>query len=79
MSRTQRKYDHERKVQAFKLAREIVGAKAAKGLGLPEWTIYTWLRAVRSGTLDISDGAHTPESARSLAEERAMLRTRVKD
>lgn len=66
MSRTQRKYDHEYKVQAVKLAREIGGAKAAKELGIPEGTIHTWLKAVRAGTLDIGDGAHTPESAMSL-------------
>ena len=30
MARGQRKYDHEYKVQAVKLAREIGGAKAAK-------------------------------------------------
>ena len=29
--------------------------------------------------MDIGDGAHTPESAMSLAEELAMLRKRVKD
>ena len=51
MSRTQRKYDHEYKVQAVKLAREIGGAKAAKELGIPEGTIHTWLKAVRAGTL----------------------------
>ena len=67
MSRTQRKYDQEYKIQAVKLAKEIGGAKAAKELGIPE------------GTLDIGDGAHTPESAMSLAEELAMLRKRVKD
>ena len=48
-------------------------------LGIPEGTIHTWLKAVRAGTLDIGDGAHTPESAMSLAEELAMLRKRVKD
>ena len=48
MSRTQRKYDHEYKVQAVKLAREIGGAKAAKELGIPEGTIHTWLKAVTS-------------------------------
>ena len=53
MSRTQRKYDHEYKVQAVKLAREIGGAKAAKELGIPEGTIHTWLKAVRAGTLDM--------------------------
>ena len=30
MARSHRKYDHEYKVQAVKLAREIGGAKAAK-------------------------------------------------
>ena len=53
MARSQRKYDHEYKVQAVKLAKEIGGAKAAKELGIPEGTINTWLKAVRTGQLDI--------------------------
>ena len=56
MSRTQRKYDQEYKIQAVKLAKEIGGAKAAKELGIPEGTIHTWLKAVRAGTLDIGHG-----------------------
>ena len=40
MARSQRKYDHEYKVQAVKLAKEIGGAKAAKELGIPEGTIH---------------------------------------
>ena len=67
MARSQRKYDHEYKVQAVKLAKEIGGAKAAKELGIPEGTIHTWLKAVRTGQLDIGEGAHTPESAMSLS------------
>ena len=51
----------------------------AKELGIPEGTIHTWLKAVRTGQLDIGEGAHTPESAMSLAEELTMLRKRVKD
>ena len=43
-----RKYDHEYKVQAVKLAKEIGGTKAAKELGIPEGTIHTWLKAVRA-------------------------------
>ena len=43
--RDRRKYDHEYKVQAVKLAKEIGGAKAAKELGIPEGTIHTWLKA----------------------------------
>ena len=79
MARSQRKYDHEYKVQAVKLAKEIGGAKAAKELGVPEGTVHTWLSAVRNGKLDIGAGSHTPESAMSLAEELAMLRKHVKD
>lgn len=78
MSRTQRKYDQEYKIQAVKLAKEIGGAKAAKELGIPEGTIHTWLKAVRAGTLDIGDGAHTPESAMSLAEELACSANALK-
>ena len=47
MARSQRKYDHEYKVQAVKLARKIGGAKASKELGVPEGTIHTWLKAAR--------------------------------
>ena len=67
-----RKYDHEYKVQAVKLAKEIGGAKAAKELGIPEGTIHTWLKAVRAGKLDIGEGSHTPASAMSLSEEIIM-------
>ena len=74
MERGQRKYDHEYKVQAVKLAREIGGVKAAKELAVPEGTIHTWLKAAISGSMDIGEGPHTPESAMSLAEERAILR-----
>ena len=71
-----RKYDHEYKVQAVKLAKEIGGAKAAKELGIPEGTVHTWLKAVRAGKLDIGEGSH---SAMSLSEEITMLRKRVKE
>ena len=74
-----RKYDHEFKVQAVKLAREIGGDRAAKELGIPEGTVHTWLKAVRSGKLDIGEGVHTPSSAMSLSEEITMLRKRVKE
>ena len=35
-----RKYDHEYKVQAVKLAKEIGVTKAAKELGIPEGTMH---------------------------------------
>ena len=55
-----RKYDHEYKVQAVKLAKEIGGAKAAKELGIPEGTIHTWLKAVRAGKLDMGKAPILP-------------------
>ena len=74
-----RKYDHEYKVQAVKLAQEIGGTKAANELGIPEGTIHTCLKAVRAGKLDIGEGSHTPTSAMSLSEEITMLRKRLKE
>ncbi len=49
-----RKYDHEYKVQAVKLAKEIGGAKAAKELGIPEGTIHTWLKTTGRRNHDAS-------------------------
>ena len=74
-----RKYDQEYKEQAAKLAEEIGGSKAAKELGIPEGTIYTWLKAVRGGKLDIGAGAHIPNSAISLVEEITILRKLIKE
>ena len=39
-------YDLEYKIQAVKLANEIVQAKAATELGIPRSTVYTWIDAV---------------------------------
>lgn len=69
----------EFKIQAVKLAKELGGAKAAVELGIPENTMYAWTKAAREGRLDIGPGAHTPETAMSLAEELAVLRRQVKE
>ena len=61
-----RKYDHEYKVQAVKLAKEIGQAKAAKEQGIPKNTMYSWVRANRLGTLDLGAGSQTPQSAMTL-------------
>ena len=55
-----RQYDHEFKVQAIKLAREIAQVKAAKELGISKNTMYTWTRAQRLGYLDLGCGTQTP-------------------
>ena len=75
----QRKYDHEYKVQAVKLAQEMGSARAAKELGIPKDTMYGWMKAVRDGRLDAGAGVHTPQSAMTLNEELIRLRKQVKD
>ena len=79
MAGKQRAYDREYKIQAVKLSKEIGGAKAAAELGIPVDTLYGWARAVREGWLDAGSGAHTPESAMSLAEEITVLRKQIKE
>ena len=56
MAKKQRKYDMEYKIQAVKLAKEIGGAKAASELGIPENTLYAWMKAAREGRLDVGSG-----------------------
>ena len=63
-----KQYDHEYKVQAVKLAKEIGQAKAAKELGVPRNTMYGWVRAHRLGSLDLGASSQTPQSARMLNE-----------
>ena len=78
MARNQRKYNTEYKVQAVKLSNEIGSSKAAVELGIPVDTLYGWVKAVKEGRLDIGGGAHTPQTAMSLAEELNTLRKQVK-
>ena len=52
MARNQRTYDNEYKAQAMKLAQEIGGHKAATELGIPDGTIYCWIKAFKEGRLN---------------------------
>ena len=74
-----RQYDHEYKVQAVKLAKEIGQAKAAKELGVSRNTLYGWVHANRLGNLDLGAGSQTPQSAMTLNEELLRLRQQVKE
>ena len=71
-------YYIEYKIQAVKLANEIGQAKAATELGIPRSTVYTWIRMVRLGRLDLGEGMHTPKSAMILNEELIQFRQQVK-
>ncbi|MCR5517385.1 MAG: transposase [Lachnospiraceae bacterium] len=80
MSRSQRKYDSEYKIQAVKLAQEMGSCKrAAKELGISPDTLYGWIKAAKEGRLNIGFGAHTPEGALTLNEELIMLRKKVRE
>ena len=74
-----RRYDHEYKIQAVKLAKEIGQAKAARELGIPKNTLYGWMRARRQGSLDLGAGTQTPDSAMTLNEELIRLRQQLKE
>ena len=77
--RTQKSYDSEFKAQAVKLAQEIGGHKAAKELGVPDGTIYCWIKAFKEGRLSANEAVHTPKTALSLNDELIELRKRVKE
>ena len=74
-----RQYDNEFEVQAVKLAKEIGQAKAARELGIPKNTLYTWMKANRLGNLDLGAGTQTPQSAMTLNEELIKLRAQFKE
>ena len=69
MAKSQRSYDHEFRVQAVKLAKEIGATKAAKELGIPANTLHGWIRSVRMGKLDVGEGTHKPQEALTLNQE----------
>jgi len=64
--RISKQYDKEYKVQAAKLAKEIGTVKAIKELGIPESTLYTWIRQSRNGELETEE-PQKPQKALKLA------------
>ena len=79
MAQKQRSYDNEFKAQAVKLAQEIGGHKAAKELGVPDGTVYCWIKAFKEGRLSANEAVHAPKTALSLNDELIELRKRVKE
>ena len=71
-----RQYTDEFKVEAVRLGESIGGNQAAKRLGIPELSVWNWMRLSRAGKLKAADGAAVP-AKRSLSEveaENARLR-----
>jgi transposase len=65
-----RKYTDEFKVEAVRLGESIGGNKAAARLGIPDSSIWNWIRLSRLGKLKAPDAAATPVK-RSLADVEA--------
>lgn len=74
-----KKYEKEYKIEAVKLSRKIGKGKAAKELGIPESTLYGWVKSAENGSLDLGLGEQTPGGAMSLAAEVQMLRKQIKE
>jgi transposase len=71
-----RQYTEEFKVEAVRLGESIGGNQAAKRLGIPESSLWNWMRLSRAGKLKAA-GMATGSMKRSVSEveaENARLR-----
>ena len=71
-----RQYTNEFKVEAVRLAESIGGNQAAKRLGIPDSSLWNWVRLSRAGKLKTADGAAVPvkRSVVEMEAENARLR-----
>jgi transposase len=71
-----RQYPDEFKIEAVRLGESIGGNKAAKRLGIPESSLWNWMRLSRAGKLKAADGVAVPvkRSVLEVEAENARLR-----
>ena len=71
-----RQYTDEFKIEAVRLGESIGGNQAAKRLGIPESSLWNWMRLSRAGKLKAAEGAAIPvkRSVSELEAENARLR-----
>ena len=55
-----RQYTDEFKVEAVRLSESIGGSQAAKRLGIPDSSLWNWIRRSRAGKLKTPDGSGVP-------------------
>ena len=65
-----RQYTDEFKVEAVRLGESMGGNQAAKRLGIPESSLWNWMRLSRAGKLKAAVGAPVPVK-RSVTEVEA--------
>ena len=71
-----RQYTTEFKVEAVRLAETVGGNQAAKRLGIPDSSLWNWVRLSRAGKLEetVEAGVTVKRSASELEAENARLR-----
>ena len=71
-----RQYTDEFKIEAVRLGESIGGNQAAKRLGIPESSLWNWMRLSRAGEFKAAEGAAIPvkRSVSELEAENARLR-----
>ena len=71
-----RQYTDEFKIEAVRLGESIGGNQAAKRLGIPESSLWNWIRLSRAGKLKAAEGAAAAvkRSVSELESENARLR-----
>ncbi len=76
-----RQYTLEFKVEAVRLAESVGGSQAAKRLGIPDSSIWNWIRLQRQGKLKgcPAGGAPVKRSAGELEAELSRLRRALAD
>ena len=74
-----KEYTLEYKKEAIKLAKEIGNKQAARELGVPDNTLYGWLKKESVGEIDLGNGTRTPSNVLNLAEEVKALRQKVRE
>jgi transposase len=65
-----RQYTDEFKLEAVRLGESIGGNQAAKRLGIPDSSLWNWIRLSRAGKLKVVDGVAVPVK-RSITEMEA--------
>ena len=70
-----RRYTNEFKVEAVRLAQSVGCSEASRRLGIPESSLFNWIKLQRAGKLGSSRSVSaTPRSAKELEAEVDRLR-----
>ena len=70
-----RRYTKEFKIEAVRLAQSVGYTEASRRLGMPDSSLYNWIKLDRAGKLGATTGVSaTPRSAKELEAEVDRLR-----